>query len=296
MKKLLLIFVIALITISAQAQVSDGYLANDDYVTLSVLVDENGEKRYYLAASSSGVYTTENVNDDCLWQLGVVQTNGVYTYTLNNITTARYLAITENAQSPSYLLQTNPCAFSFTRTNDATKNRQGICSYGQLYYRFYYSQWWSWVSVYLAQGGWWPFQFGLSANSNIVNVHIEKWEKHGADGGSTAHFTPAKVEYTYAKDEAAATAQQTTIDFVLESSTETYYKCINRPNEMLLGRQTEGVDPTGVTDVKVYWASNSGKVSLLDKTKFVNCQETDRRALMTLSESITKNLAIHHNS
>ena len=288
MKKLLLIFVIALITISAQAQVSDGYLANDDYVTLSVLVDENGEKRYYLAASSRGVYTTENVNDDCLWQLGVVQTNGVYTYTLNNITTARYLAITENAQSPSYLLQTNPCAFSFTRTNDATKNRQGICSYGQLYYRFYYSQWWSWVSVYLAQGGWWPFQFGLSANSNIVNVHIEKWEKHGADGGSTAHFTPAKVEYTYAKDEAAATAQLTMIDFVLESSTETYYKCINRPNEMLLGRQTEGVDPTGVTDVKVYWASNSGKVSLLDKTKFVNCQETDRRALMTLSESITK--------
>ena len=128
MKKLLLIFVIALITISAQAQVSDGYLANDDYVTLSVLVDENGEKRYYLAASSSGVYTTENVNDDCLWQLGVVQTNGVYTYTLNNITTARYLAITENAQSPSYLLQTNPCAFSFTRTNDATKNRHIIGS------------------------------------------------------------------------------------------------------------------------------------------------------------------------
>ena len=288
MKKLLLIFVIALITISAQAQVSDGYLANDDYVTLSVLVDENGEKRYYLAASSSGVYTTENVNDDCLWQLGVVQTNGVYTYTLNNITTARYLAITEEAQSPSYLLQTNPCAFSFTRTNDATKNRQGICSYGQLYYRFYYSQWWSWVSVYLAQGGWWPFQFGLSANSNIVNVHIEKWEKHGADGGSTAHFTPAKVEYTYAKDEVAATAQQTTIDFVLESSTETYYECINRPNEMLLGRQTEGVDPTGVTDVKVYWASSSGKVSRLDATKFENCQETNDRALMTLSESITK--------
>ena len=288
MKKLLLIFVIALITISAQAQVSDGYLANDDYVTLSVLVDENGEKRYYLAASSSGVYTTEDVNDDCLWQLGVIQTNGAYSYTLNNITTARYLAITENAQSPSYQLQANPCTFSFTRTNDATKNRQGICSYGQLYYRFYYSQWWSWVSVYLAQGGWWPFQFGLSANSNIVNVHIEKWEKHGADGGSTAHFTPAKVEYTYAKDEAAATAQRTTIDFVLESSTETYYKCINRPNEMLLGRQTEGVDPTGVTDVKVYWASSSGKVSRLDATKFENCQETNGRALMTLSESITK--------
>ena len=287
MKKLLLIFVIALITISAQAQVSDGYLANDDYVTLSVLVDENGEKRYYLAASSSGVYTTENVNDDCLWQLGVVQTNGVYTYTLNNITTARYLAITENAQSPSYLLQTNPCAFSFTRTDDATKNRQGICSYGQLYYRFYYSQWWSWVSVYLAQGGWWPFQFGLSANSNIVNVHIEKWEKHGADGGSTAHFNPAKVEYTYAEENDAAT-QQTTVEFVLEGSTETYYQCTNRPNEMLLGRQTEGVDPTGVTDVKVYWASSSGKVSCLDATKFENCQETNGRALMTLSESITK--------
>lgn len=288
MKKLLLIFVIALITISAQAQVSDGYLANDDYVTLSVLVDENGEKRYYLAASLSGVYTTEDVNDDCLWQLGVIQTNGAYSYTLNNITTARYLAITENAQSPSYQLQANPCTFSFTRTNDGTKNKPGICSYGQLYYRFYYSQWWSWVSVYLAQGGWWPFQFGLSANSNIVDVHIEKWEKHGADGGSTAHFTPAKVEYTYAKDEVAATAQQTTIDFVLESSTETYYECINRPNEMLLGRQTEGVDPTGVTDVKVYWASSSGKVSNLDATKFENCQETNGRALMTLSESITK--------
>ena len=57
---------------------------------------------------------------------------------------------------------------------------------------------------------------------------------------------------------------------------------------MLLGRQTEGVDPTGVTDVKVYWASSSGKVSNLDATKFENCQETNGRALMTLSESITK--------
>ncbi len=288
MKKLLFILATILIAISTQAQVSDGYLANEDYVTISVLVEENGEKRYYLAASSSGVYTTENVNDDCLWLLGVVQTNGVYTYTLNNITTARYLAITENAQSPSYLLQTNPCTFSLARTNDATKNKPGICSYGQLYYRFYYSQWWQWTSVYLAQGGWWPFQFGLSANSNIVNVHIEKWEKHGADGGSTAHFTPAKVEYTYADEAAVEEAQPTTIDFVLESSTETYYECINRPNEMLLGRQTEGVDPTGVTDVKVYWASSSGKVSCLDATKFENCQETNGRALMTLSESITK--------
>ena len=288
MKQLLLIISAILSLVTLQAQVSDGYLTNEDYVTISVLVDENGEKRYYLAASLSGVYTTEDVNDDCLWQLGVIQTNGAYSYTLNNITTARYLAITENAQSPSYQLQANPCTFSFTRTDDGAKNKPGICSYGKLYYNFYYSQWWSWVSVYLAQGGWWPFQFGLSANSNIVDVHIEKWEKHGAGGGSTAHFTPAKVEYTYAKDEAAATAQQTTIDFVLESSTETYYECINRPNEMLLGRQTEGVDPTGVTDVKVYWASSSGKVSCLDATKFENCQETNGRALMTLSESITK--------
>ena len=288
MKRLVLIISAILSLVALQAQVSDGYLTNEDYVTISVLVDENGDKRYYLAASLSGVYTTEDVNDDCLWQLGVIQTNGVYTYTLNNITTARYLAITENAQSPSYQLQANPCTLSFTRTNDGAKNKPGICSYGQLYYRFYYSQWYSWVSVYLAQVGWWPFQFGLSANSNIVDVHIEKWEKHGADGGSTAHFTPAKVEYTYAEDGAAATAQQTTIDFVLESSTETYYECINRPNEMLLGRQTEGVDPTGVTDVKVYWASSSGKVSNLDATKFENCQETNGRALMTLSESITK--------
>ena len=288
MKQLLLIISAILSLVTLQAQGSDGYLTNEDYVTISVLVDENGEKRYYLAASLSGVYTTEDVNDDCLWQLGVIQTNGAYSYTLNNITTARYLAITENAQSPSYQLQANPCTFSFTRTDDGAKNKPGICSYGKLYYNFYYSQWWSWVSVYLAQGGWWPFQFGLSANSNIVDVHIEKWEKHGADGGSTAHFTPAKVEYTYAKDEAAATAQQTTIDFVLESSTETYYECINRPNEMLLGRQTEGVDPTGVTDVKVYWASSSGKVSRLDATKFENCQEPNTRAVMTLSESITK--------
>lgn len=288
MKRLVLIISAILSLVALQAQVSDGYLTNEDYVTISVLVDENGDKRYYLAASLSGVYTTEDVNDDCLWQLGVIQTNEAYSYTLNNITTARYLAITENAQSPSYQLQANPCTLSFTRTNDGAKNKPGICSYGQLYYRFYYSQWYSWVSVYLAQVGWWPFQFGLSANSNIVDVHIEKWEKHGADGGSTAHFTPAKVEYTYAEDGAAATAQQTTIDFVLESSTETYYECINRPNEMLLGRQTEGVDPTGVTDVRVYWASSSGKVSNLDATKFENCQETNGRALMTLSESITK--------
>ena len=118
MKRPLLVIFAILSLAATQAQVSDGYLTNEDYVTISVLVDEGGEKRYYLAASLSGVYTTEDVNDDCLWQLGVIQTNGAYSYTLNNITTARYLAITENAQSPSYQLQANPCTFSFTRTND----------------------------------------------------------------------------------------------------------------------------------------------------------------------------------
>ena len=45
MKQLLLIISAILSLVTLQAQGSDGYLTNEDYVTISVLVDENGEKR-----------------------------------------------------------------------------------------------------------------------------------------------------------------------------------------------------------------------------------------------------------
>ena len=45
MKRLVLIISAILSLVALQAQVSDGYLTNEDYVTISVLVDENGDKR-----------------------------------------------------------------------------------------------------------------------------------------------------------------------------------------------------------------------------------------------------------
>ena len=150
MKRLLLIISLIFSLTGMLAQTSDGYLTDGDIVSISVLSNENGIKRYYLEASTDGLLTKEYATKECLWKLGITVNNGNYTYTLQDMTTNKYLNIAENPSNPSYsLVDNSPTALTFNRLNG--DNRPGICEYGTLYYHFYYSQWNSWRTIYIGQ-------------------------------------------------------------------------------------------------------------------------------------------------
>ena len=283
MKRFLMIImaITAMASIQAQTPVTDGYLTDGDIVTISAQVDENGLKRYYLEASNNGIQTREYATDNCLWQLGISQNNGTYSYTLKDLATQKYISISENPNNPVYSLANNATTLSFTRLN-SEDNKPGISEYGNLYYRFYFAAWHGWQTVYIAQAGWWPFRFGVSTG-NIANLHIEKWEHVGA-GSPTGHFSPSKIEFVY-KDSIASNVLDSTcnVTFMIEDTTESYYQCINRPDEALLGRSTDNVQGGQVHITDIYWASDTTKSSDLDVSKYVAHQDADR-TLMTLSE------------
>ena len=78
MKRLLLIISLIFSLTGMLAQTSDGYLTDGDIVSISVLSDENGIKRYYLEASTDGLLTKEYATKECLWKLGITENNGNY--------------------------------------------------------------------------------------------------------------------------------------------------------------------------------------------------------------------------
>ena len=283
MKRIFLLVYTCLFCVSLQAQTTDGYLTDGDYVTISYNNDwGNTIPTTYLEASTGGLRAVEDVSDSCLWILHITDNGLSYSYTFENVTMGVFLAVNNNgSNNTNLMLVSNSAAASAFHIGDPEHQKDKYL-YGALYYNA--NLWGGIVPLYVGSG----YSVGGDWFAGF-KFYIEKWEKHGADGGSTAHFNPAKVEYTYVENDDAAQQQRTMVEFVLEGSTETYYQCVNRPNEMLLGRKTEGVDPTLVSDVKVYWASTSNKekVSTLVASNFVACKETSGRSVMTLSD-ITK--------
>ena len=296
MKRFLLISIMAIIamaSIQAQTQtpVTDGYLTDGDIVTISAIATEwsqsanqNVNNRYYLEASNNGIQTRDYATDECLWRLGITANGNSFNYTLQDLTTSRFISISERPNNPSYSLQNNATTLSFDRT-PGENNKPGICEYGKLYYRFWYRQWNSWQSIFIAQGGWNPLRFAPST-SNALELYIEKWEHKGA-GSPTGHFSPSKIEFLY-KDSIASNVLDSTcnVTFMIEATTESYYQCINRPDEALLRRSTDNVQGGDVTIKNIYWASDSTKSSILDVSKYVAHQD-EKRTLMTLSDPTT---------
>ena len=178
----------------------------------------------------------------------------LFNYTFKDLTTGKFISINENPDRPSYSLKNNPTVLRFQREGEEN-NKQGICEYGKLYHYFYHRNWWRYVSIYLAQGDWNPFRFTVSI-SNEVNVYIEKWEQKGA-GKPTGHFSPSKIEFTYAENiekTQAVTEQDTIVKFMIEATTESYYQCVNRPEEALLRRSTGNVEGSDIKIKNIYWA------------------------------------------
>ena len=292
MKRFLMIIIAitAMASIQAQTPVTDGYLTNGDIVTISAIAREwsqsanqNVNNRYYLEASNNGIQTRDYATDKCLWRLGITANGNSFNYTLQDLTTSKYISISERPNNPSYSLQNNATTLSFDRT-PGENNKPGICEYGKLYYRFWYRQWNSWQSIFIAQGGWNPLRFAPST-SNALELYIEKWEHKGA-GAPTGHFSPSKIEFSYIGDQegdAETDDDPRNVQFMIEATTESYYQCINRPDEALLGRSTDNVQGGDVTIKNIYWASDSTKSSDLDVSKYVAHQDRNR-TLMTLSE------------
>ena len=259
--------IIATANTQAQTPVTDGYLTDGDIVSISVQVDENGLKRYYLEASTSGILTKEYATKDCLWQLGISQNNGAYSYTLKDLATQKYISISENPSNPVYSLANNATALSFTRLN-SEDNKPGISEYGNLYYRFYFAAWNGWQTIYISQAGWWPFRFGV-ATGNIANIYIEKWNKEGDDapGGG---FYPETLIFPYANDNDEAQAQQVNdITFTIPETAVTSYQCINRPEEIIGGGQSD-VYEGDITDFRLYWESSSDNTSRIIQANYYN--------------------------
>ena len=259
MKRLLLIISLIFSLTGMLAQTSDGYLTDGDIVSISVLSDENGIKRYYLEASTDGLLTKEYATKECLWKLGITENNGNYTYTLQDMTTNKYLNIAENPSNPSYSLVDNPpTALTFNRLNG--DNRPGICEYGTLYYHFYYSQWNSWRTIYIGQTNWWPFRFGVSAD-HPANLYIEKWQQEGADAPQGG-FSPETILFSYAANNNEAQKQTQSVTFTIPETAITSYKCLNRPDEIIGGGQND-VYEGDITNFRLYWESSNNYISTI---------------------------------
>ena len=285
MKKLIcfLCALFLLNTTTLSAQTSDGYLNDGDFVTISYNsnpVSWGGATfdNRYLEASTSGLLAKNSVTDNCLWQIFITQNGASYNYKFKDVTTGYYLAVEANNNQGTLQLVANEAAASAFQMQN-TQHQKDNYLYGEMYYMG--MAWGQPCALYLGQ------DFSV-ANWNPFMIYIEKWEQHGA-GDATTHFNPAKVEFTYAENDDEAQAQAVVAHFVMQATTETYFQCVNRPNEMLLNRQTMGVDPEGVTNVKVYWKStgdDKGKDSELYLVDYYQAEEDSNRIMMRLSDII----------
>ena len=280
MKRLLLILSAIFIFVAAQAQT---ILEDGDYVTISFIANDF---RFYLEASGDGLRTTNTISDHCLWEMKIVDGK----YRLRDLTTGKYLRCDFTDPSNSSLILTNETsadAFSFADKG----SKEGVYMQGHFYVSHYYAPWHGTFAIYLDMH--WinnsPNFVFHSWNTQCTPL-IEKWEQKGA-GNPTGHFSPSKIEFSYIGDqegEAEKDDDPREVQFVIESTTESYYQCINRPEEALLLRSTGNVDGGNVSIQNVYWEStgaNKSKSSVLDKSKYIKYTQdrVENRELMTIT-------------
>ena len=277
MKKFFSLFVFSLLSVSTLTA-QNNYLQNGDVVSISTNITNGGseEGRRYL---DNYAQTQNNVNDNCLWRLGI--TNGQYTF--QSLSTNQYLSvyIPGDPQSARLVMAANPTSFSFIPTGNGGEEGKYLC--GSFSHSFFYYPWNSTYAIYIAR--YWGQSFTADPWNANTTLYIEKWEKKGGSGGPTGFFTPEKAEFTYAKD-GTTEVQKTQVSFTLRSQIESYYECVTR-EEILLRRQTETIDLSGVTPT-FYWESSKNETSTLDLSNYNTPHtETQNRAMMLISNTTT---------
>ena len=290
MKKLLLIISAVLGITTAQAQ----YLKEGDIVSIHVGYWEQTSwypenvyeyRTTYMEASSSGIKAISYATDNCLWELDVdtVSAN-TYTYSFRDLTTGMYLKIKDQiSQESALILADNPSAFYFTDKGSTT----GVYMYGQLYFKTM-TPWNSPIDLLVSQYA----DIYMVAGWNPSDIYIEKWEQKGA-GKPTGHFNPSKIEFSYVGDQEGEDEKDDdlrTVKFTIDATTDSYYQCVNRPDEARLCRTTGSVNASDINVTNVYWLSdsNKGKESKLDVSKYV-AHADENRTLLTLSNATQKN-------
>lgn len=274
MKKFLSLFVFSLLSVGTLVA-QNNYLQNGDIVSISTNINgDGGEGRRYL---DNYVQTQSNVNDNCLWQLGIE--NGQYTF--KALATDQYLSIyiPGDPQSARLVMAANPTSFSFKPTENGGEEGKYLC--GSFSHSFFY--WSNTHSIYIAR--YWGQPFTADPWNPNATLYIEKWKQVGG-GAPTGVFSPEKIEFTYAEDEDAATKQATPVTFTLNTEVESHYECVPRPDEVWLRRFTMNADMSQV-QVNLYWESAmrsaNPSVSSLQRVNYTATSETENRALMTLS-------------
>lgn len=279
MKKFFSLFVFSLLSVGTLVA-QNNYLQNGDIVSISTDItngDGGGEGRRYL---DNYAQTQNNVNDNCLWELGIE--NGQYTF--KALSTNQYLSvyIPGDPQSARLVMADNPTSFSFIPTGNGGEEGKYLC--GSFSHSFFYQPWNNTYAIYIAR--YWGQSFTADPWNSQTTLYIEKWKKKGGNGGPTGFFTPEKAEFTYAENDSAATEQATSVTFTLRSQIESYYECVTR-EEILLRRQTETIDLSGVTPT-FYWESSKNETSTLDLSKYNTPHtETENRAMMLISNATT---------
>ena len=289
MKRLLLIIFAILSLAHMQAQVTDGYLTNGDIVSIRYINMWNTGATNYLSLSQNGISTLGYVDENCLWRLGIVENGNNYEYTFEHIATPgiylRAEQIYNNQGQTANIVSgnaSNKTAFRFEHTG-SVQNSHLLGKFGCTLM----ASWGSNVFACLTINGN-TLQF---CPWNQFDVYIEKWTQSGSgDGTLTGYFSPELQKFGWAKDDAAARAQKKDFKFVFPTHIHSSYHCVNRPELVLGGSETE---ITTFPTPTFYWKSkgkNGNNISVLNPANYqvpAGAPEIEGRDMLEVSE-VTK--------
>ena len=265
MKKLLLTILTAILSLAnMQAQVTDGYLTDGDIVSIRYINMWNPGSTNYLSLSQKGISTLGYVDENCLWRLGIAKNGNNYEYTFEHIATGMYLraAQTSDQQTANITSGTeaNKTAFRFDH-RASVKNSHLMGKFGCIL-----MAWGQQKFACLTQNGN-TLQF---CPWNEFDVYIEKWTQSGSgDGTLKGYFSPELQKFGLAKDDEAAQAQAKDVKFVFPTHIHSSYHCVNRPELVLGGSETEITDfPTPT----FYWKSQGNSVNKISVLNPANYQ------------------------
>ena len=263
MKRILLVIFAILSLAATQAQTSDGYLSDGDIVSIRYINMWNTGATNYISLSQSGISTLGYVDENCLWRLGITRNGNNYEYTFEHIATGMYLraAQTSDQQTANITSGTeaNKTAFRFDH-RASVKNSHLMGKFGCIL-----MAWGQQKFACLTQNGN-TLQF---CPWNEFDVYIEKWTQSGSgDGTLKGYFSPELQKFGLAKDDAAAQAQAKGVKFVFPTHIHSSYHCVNRPELVLGGSETEITDfPTPT----FYWKSqgkSGNNISVLNPANY----------------------------
>ena len=313
MKKLLLIFAIICIAISAwgqdvtNANQTLNLLKTGDIVT--ICVENNDKVRTYLTLNERNNFITHTEpNDNSLWVIRYCEYQkrdwgNQNIYQFQHLETGLWLRVEATDLRKATLSLTSDAASVATFCQNAPKefSEDGIYEQRRLHYYFTNNSGNSSFVLTISNNAW-----ALSPNldpdsdrndKNNRNTYVEKWERV-SNTSFASYFSPETYDFKLAKTDDDARAQAKQIRFVFDLVDESYVQCVRSgitDKKLLVTSKSEtnlrvleekGIVPT------FSWKSNSNKttdeekqspISTLNLSNYTAYAETENRSMMTLS-------------